>query len=158
MARIVLGLGTSHSPQLSTPAELWPFHQERDKRNPGLLDTDGTHVSYEALLAKADPSLAREVTPEKWQARYEACQKGIAKLADTLAQVSPDVVVMLGDDQEELFSEDNMPAVLVYWGETLLNVPRHYSDSVNPALRAAAATSPGVPWPTRKYRFGQIVT
>jgi hypothetical protein len=118
MARIILGLGTSHSPQLSTPPELWPLHGERDKRNPQLLDTTGSHVSYEELLAKAEPSLAKEVTPEKWQARHEACQRGITKLAETLAQVSPDVVVMLGDDQEELFSEDNMPAMLVYWGET----------------------------------------
>jgi 3-O-methylgallate 3,4-dioxygenase len=138
MARIILGLGTSHSPQLSTPPELWPLHGERDKRNPQLLDTTGSHVSYEELLAKAEPSLAKEVTPEKWQARHEACQRGITKLAETLAQVSPDVVVMLGDDQEELFSEDNMPAMLVYWGETILNVPRRYSESSNAALRASA--------------------
>ena len=65
MARIVLGLATSHSPQLSTPPELWPLHGERDKHNPGLLDTGGTHVSYDELLAKANPSLAREITPEK---------------------------------------------------------------------------------------------
>jgi hypothetical protein len=78
MARIVLGLATSHSPQLSTPAELWPLHGERDKHNPHLIDTDGFHVSYDELLAKADPALAKEVTAEKWQARHEACQGGIA--------------------------------------------------------------------------------
>jgi hypothetical protein len=138
MARIVLGLGTSHSPQLSTPPELWPLHGERDKRNPQLLDTDGRHVSYEELLAKADPSLAKEVAPEKWQARYEACQKGIATLGETLTRVSPDIVVIIGDDQEELFSEDNMPALLVYWGETIRNTPHHYAASASPALRAAA--------------------
>ena len=27
MARIVLGLATSHSPQLSTPPDLWPPHE-----------------------------------------------------------------------------------------------------------------------------------
>ena len=52
MACIVLGLGTSHSPQLSTPPDLWPLHGERDKRNRGLLDTHGTPVSFEELLAK----------------------------------------------------------------------------------------------------------
>ena len=59
MARIVLGLATSHSPQLSTPPELWPLHGERDKRNPELLDTAGNHVSYDELLAQA-PLLWRE--------------------------------------------------------------------------------------------------
>lgn len=34
MGRIVLGMGTSHSPQLSTPPELWAGHGERDSRNP----------------------------------------------------------------------------------------------------------------------------
>jgi 3-O-methylgallate 3,4-dioxygenase len=137
MARIVLGLGTSHSPQLSTPPDLWPLHGERDKRNRGLLDTQGTPVSYEELLAKATPAMAREISAETWQARYEACQKGIATLADTLARVSPDIVIILGDDQEELFSDENMPAVLVYWGEEILNRP-HYANAASPALQAAA--------------------
>jgi 3-O-methylgallate 3,4-dioxygenase len=137
MARIVLGLGTSHSPQLSTPPEFWPMHGERDKRNPGLLTTDGTPITYEALLDTAPPSMAKELTPETWQARYEACQKGIAQLGETLARVSPDIVVIVGDDQEELFSDENMPAVLVYWGEELLNLPL-YADTPSPALRAAA--------------------
>jgi hypothetical protein len=138
MARIVLGLGTSHSPQLSTPPELWPLHGERDRRNPHLLDTSGAHVSYEELLARADPALAREITPEKWQARYEACQKGLARLAEALARVAPDVAVIVGDDQEELFQTDNMPALLIYWGETIFNTPRRYIEAVSPALRAAA--------------------
>jgi hypothetical protein len=137
MARIVLGLGSSHSPQLSTPPDLWPLHGERDQRNRGLIATDGTPVSYEALLAAAPPSMAKEVTPEIWQTRYDACQKGIAKLGDSLSQASPDIVVIFGDDQEELFSEENMPAVLVYWGEEILNRP-HYGASPSPGLRAAA--------------------
>jgi 3-O-methylgallate 3,4-dioxygenase len=137
MARIVLGLATSHSPQLSTPPDLWPLHGERDKRNPELLDTDGRHVSYDELLAKASPSLAGEVTTAKWQARYDACQQGIATLAKVLEQVSPDILVIFGDDQEELFSDENMPAMLVYWGEELLNRP-HYANAASPGLRAAA--------------------
>ena len=54
----------------------------------------------------------KELPPKKSQARNEACQRGIAKLSETLTQVSPDIVVMLGDDQEDLFHEDSMPAVL----------------------------------------------
>lgn len=137
MARIVLGLGTSHSPQLSTPPDLWPLHGERDQRNRGLIATDGTPVSYEDLLASAPATMAKEVTPETWQTRYDACQKGIARLGDALAQAAPDAVVIFGDDQEELFSEENMPAVLVYWGEEILNRP-HYESSPSPGLRAAA--------------------
>jgi 3-O-methylgallate 3,4-dioxygenase len=113
------------------------LHGERDKRNPGLLDTAGTPVSYDELLAKASPALQQEVTPEKWRLRYEACQKGIATLAQTLEQSAPDIVVIFGDDQEELFSEENMPAMLIYWGEELLNRPQ-YANAASPGLRAAA--------------------
>src|SRR5262245_10708981 len=137
MAHIVLGLATSHSPQLSTPPDLWPLHGERDKRNPELLDTDGRHVSYDELLAKASPSLAGEVTTDKWQARYDACQQGIAHLAKTLDQVSPDILVIFGDDQEELFSDENMPAMLIYWWDDTLYRP-HYAKAASPGLRPAA--------------------
>ena len=36
MAKIVLGLGTSHSPMLSTPVEIWDLHADRDQKNQAL--------------------------------------------------------------------------------------------------------------------------
>jgi hypothetical protein len=51
MAKIVLGIRTSHSPQLSVPGDLWDIYAKRDKRNPGLYRIpDGKHVSYEELM------------------------------------------------------------------------------------------------------------
>ena len=47
MAQIVLGLGTSHSPQLSTPPEIWPQHEERDQHNPDLRAADGRVYTYD---------------------------------------------------------------------------------------------------------------
>ena len=83
MARIVLGLATSHSPQLSLPSEHWLRRGEEDRNNQGLYRvTDGKHVTYEELLAEADPGIAKELTPEVCQQRYEANQKGIAQLAE----------------------------------------------------------------------------
>jgi hypothetical protein len=138
MAQIVLGLGTSHSPQLSTPPELWPLHAERDQRNPDLRDTDGRVYPYETFLARAGSAVQKELTPETWERRYEACQRGIARLGEIVDAVSPDVLVIVGDDQKELFHDDNMPALLVYWGDTIRNVPRYASSSPSPALQAAA--------------------
>jgi hypothetical protein len=134
MAQIVLGLGTSHSPQLSTPPELWRNHGERDKRNPDLRKPDGRVYPYEEVLASASPSLQKELTPDAWQVRYDACQKGIAQVGATLADVAPDVLVMIGDDQKELFQDDNMPAMLVYWGDTFHNVPRYGRGQMCPRL------------------------
>lgn len=137
MAQVVLGLGTSHSPQLSIPPDLWQQYAERDKRNPDLRRPDGCVYSYAELEATADTGIRKELAPATWQRRYEACQQGIAKLAEVLAEVDPDIVVIIGDDQKELFHEDNMPALLVYWGETIRNVPR-YGQNVSPVQRAAA--------------------
>ena len=37
MAELVLGLASSHSPQLSTPANGWAGRGERDKGNPRAI-------------------------------------------------------------------------------------------------------------------------
>lgn len=139
MADIVLGLGSSHSPQLSTPPDLWLTYGEGDKRHQELWAADGKPYTFEELLATADRSvIEKELTADKFQTRYNACQQGIAALGTTLEESAPDIVVMIGDDQLELFNEGNMPAVLVYWGETIRSVPLPVPDSA-PAHRKANA-------------------
>ena len=90
MARIVLGLGTSHSPQLSLPAEHWLQRGEEDQRNQSLYTVpDGKHVTYEELLAEVDPRVAQEIKPEVFQKRYAANQQGIAKVVAALERSAP---------------------------------------------------------------------
>jgi len=97
MVYIVLWIGPSHSPQFSTPPDLWRDYGERDKRNPDLRRPDGRVYTYEEVLASAPPSIQQELTPDTWQARYEGCQEGIARVGATLAEVAPDILVMIGD-------------------------------------------------------------
>ena len=124
MAQIVLGLGASHSPMLVTFPDLWHVHVERDKRNPELWASDGKPHSYEELLAGADPAITKELTPEKFQARYNACQTALNRLGGELAKISPDALLIIGDDQHEVFHDNNMPAISVYGGETVQTRPR----------------------------------
>ncbi|MBM3941636.1 MAG: extradiol ring-cleavage dioxygenase [SAR202 cluster bacterium] len=117
MAELVLGLASSHSPQLSTPAEGWAMRGERDKANRELIGTDGITSDYESLLARTDVKrIAREITPEKFQKRHEQNQKAIAKLSDALYRAKLDVLVIVGDDQQEYLRDDNMPAFCIYRG------------------------------------------
>jgi 3-O-methylgallate 3,4-dioxygenase len=134
MAQIVLGLGTSHSPQLSTPPEIWPIHAERDKASSELYRPDGSAVTYEELLTDVPASIQNELTREKWQTRYDVCQNAIAKEAEILKKADPDVVIIVGDDQQEVIKDDNVPAILIYWGKTIAHIP----GSLIPALHAAA--------------------
>lgn len=138
MAKIVLGIATSHSPMLSTPAALFPEHGSRDRMNPELLGPDAKFHAYEDLLKQADPRIAGELTPEKHQARHDRIQRAIDTLEQTVAAAAPDVIVVVGDDQKELFHDDNMPAIAVYTGESMLNVPRHWSESASPVIKASA--------------------
>src|SRR5581483_9827698 len=128
MAEVVLGLATSHSPQMSVPAEHWEVLRVKD-------ETD-TRIDYQGLLGKAKPGLADEITPEKWQARYEACQRGIATLGDLLRRAEPDVVVVMGDDQHEQFLDDNLPVLSIYHGDTI-PVVRERTDRPAPEWKKA---------------------
>ncbi len=114
MANIVLGLGTSHSPQLSIPWTEWSLLREKDETDPRL--------DYQALLKSAKerkPDLERDLTEDKWRERYDACQKAIARLGELLRQAKPDLVVIFGDDQHEQFHDDNMPTFAIYHGKSL---------------------------------------
>src|SRR5437879_5976420 len=89
MAQIVLGLCTSHTPQLSTPAEVWPEHGKNDRRNPWLIDTEGRTLSYQEALERADPRIASELTPEKHQQRHEIVQSAVSRLQQELKDAQP---------------------------------------------------------------------
>ena len=118
MADLVLGLASSHSPQLSTPSEGWRDRGERDKGNQELIGNDGIVSNYEDLLARTDVGrISNEITPEKMEQRHQRNQKGIARLVDSLYAANLDVLVMVGDDQQEYFQDDNMPGFCVYWGD-----------------------------------------
>lgn len=121
MAEIVLGIASSHGPMLGSPAADFLKHAERDIANNAHLDLEGAPLSYTELLDKADPAIAQELLPEIVEERVAGCQDGIERLARTLGEVRPDVVVIIGDDQHEQFLEDNQPAVLIYSGDTIEN-------------------------------------
>ena len=121
MARLVLAIGTSHSPALNTSAEEYAEHEVRDRERWKALDKEGRPCTYDDLLATADPRLRDEIRPDVIARRVDGCNKGMAKLAETLQETPLDALIIVGDDQREQYHDDNMPAVLVYWGETIRN-------------------------------------
>src|SRR5690242_4956467 len=125
MAKIVLGLGTSHAPQLSIPPEGWSKRGNADRRNPKLWYQGQPHNFDELCDLRADSHFANELTADKAKTRFAACQQAIASLAATFDEVRPDLLVMIGDDQNELFQVDEgmVPAFNVHTGETVDNAP-----------------------------------
>ena len=117
MAQIVLGMATSHTPMLNAPPTDWPRFIERDSRRPDLLDTDGRLTTYEAQLRHAPADIMAEIAPERMQARHQAVQGAIARMAEYLGNAQLDALIVVGDDQNELYHRDNLPGTIVYYGE-----------------------------------------
>ena len=125
MAKVVGGFASSHGSTCSLPADLWEHHGEGDKRNVHLITVpEGRKVTYQELLAQADPNIAKFVNIETYERQVENIQKGLDELENRFRQTDMDVVVMFGDDQGEWFFEDLMPTINVYWGEKVHVLPR----------------------------------
>jgi 3-O-methylgallate 3,4-dioxygenase len=123
MARIVLGMATSHTPMLNAPPTDWPRFIERDAKRSNLLDVEGRLTTYEGQLAHAPADIAAHIAPDRMQARHDAVEGAMARLGGYLSDAKLDALIVVGDDQDELYHPGNMPGILVYYGETIPNVP-----------------------------------
>ena len=140
MAKIVLGLGTSHSPQLSVRATRWSLMREKDERDP--------RMDYQGLLKRAKAGIDQDLTQSKMQERDDACLKAIGDLGRMLEDARPDVVVIFGDDQKEQFYDDNMPTFAIYHGKSIPVVRhsgRNTSDWKAEEIKGWAETEPEYP-------------
>ena len=141
MAELVLGIGTSHGSMLSTPPREWDGRAAADRRNKELAFRGGFY-SFDQLhaLRKADYFAARNTLPVR-QAHYDRCQKGLDALGEVIAAAEPDVMLVVGDDQHEWFTEALQPTFGVYCGEQVTNfaptadeIERHTREGRGPSV------------------------
>jgi hypothetical protein len=121
MANIVIGIASSHTPQLSSGADMCPDHALRDQRYP-LLGKDASFHTDEETLAGADPRVAEELKPEVWEGKYQRVQAAIESLAAALKAAGADLALVIGDDQRELFIDDGIPAFACFTGTELFDM------------------------------------
>lgn len=140
MAEIVVGIASSHTPQLSSGVDMWDDHAERDRRNPQLLGKDGEFHTYDELLAGADPSVEKELRPEVWDRKYRRGQEAVAELTQRLAKARPDVAVVIGDDQREIFGDEGTPTFGCFLGDELIDQPpsAEARERIPKGIRAAS--------------------
>ena len=69
MAKIVLGLASSHSPQLSTPSEQWQLHAERDKGNKELWFRGNVYDYDQLAEVRAADHFERQLDEDTWKDR-----------------------------------------------------------------------------------------
>jgi hypothetical protein len=121
MASLVLGVGSSHGPMLSTPPEQWGARVEADRKNPAHHFRGRTHSFEELVALRAAENLVSQSSLTERQARHARCKAAIAQLADAMEAARPDIVLIVGNDQNEIFGESLQPALTVFWGDAVAN-------------------------------------
>lgn len=119
MAEVVLGIGVSHSPLLTLDWSEWQNRAAADMANTALNLSDGRYVTYGELKAERGEPYEPIANADAFKVQAAACQTELERLADELETAAPDVVLIVGDDQGELFPAHRTPAVAVYHGATI---------------------------------------
>src|SRR3954466_9672910 len=95
---LVLGLASSHAPSMFCSADQWPrIHKMLSKEVP------------------QPPEVADE-TPAVLESYVQRIQQSFRTLREQLDAARPDALVIVGDDQTEVFSRVTVPAIAVYLG------------------------------------------
>lgn len=136
MARIVLGIGTSHSPMLTLDGSDWHNRAEADRYNKNLSLADGRLIDYEKLVELRGEPYAADATPARFAEIAARCQQHLDRIEAAIKAAAPDVIVIVGDDQDELYSPGNMPAIAIYFGEEV--VTHNYDDEIPDWMKTMA--------------------
>ena len=124
---VVAAFATSHAYTFQEP-ETWDKRRERSRAN----------VAKKAGRLAPDTKAARAETLEDNRKRYAAIREAHAKIRASLKRCRADAVILIGDDQAENFTADNMPQLLVYTGEDYM------ADDWDRKLAARVANHPEV--------------
>src|SRR6266702_2078122 len=122
MARIVLGMAVPHSGMLGKAPETWLEDGERDRKNNALWFRNRSWTYAELAAARAHEGLQAFLTIEERRTRGERCARALDTLSSVYQEHKPDVAVIIGKDQKEIFI-DTSPSMWIYMGATIDNGP-----------------------------------
>jgi hypothetical protein len=102
---VIAAFATSHAYTFQEP-ETWEQRRVRSR----------TNVARKAGRLAPDTPEAQAETPEESRERYARIREAHRGIRERLARCGADAVILIGDDQAENFTADNMPQLLVYTG------------------------------------------
>jgi 3-O-methylgallate 3,4-dioxygenase len=95
-------------------------------------------LNYAELLELAGPHIPREITEGKFLWKHTKALAALEYLHHVVKKSEIDVLIIVGDDQKELYKDNNMPSILMYRGETIRNVPLKSRPGPEWAKKASA--------------------
>ncbi len=118
---IVAAFGSSHSTMQFAALENWlALFDHVDVKAP-LYEPDGGALSYATLLARAAPRAQRLMSHAAIAERFAATMKAQGALRAAVTAARLDALIIIGDDQRELFQDACRPAIAVYYGDAIRN-------------------------------------
>jgi Catalytic LigB subunit of aromatic ring-opening dioxygenase len=142
MAEFLGAVATSHAPPIFLEPEHWTEHSDlTDRNNPELVSPrTGRVTAYPDLVAEVaadDPELLGRLSDEVFRDNFDRMAAATGRLRAAIGELAPDVVLVISDDQEEIFFDDNMPMFSVYWGKSWTLLPwRSHRTGANPLYEA----------------------
>lgn len=139
MARIVLGIGTSHGVMVSISPEYWQDRVPADRAEKQHPFRGRTYTFDQLAALRSGESLPDQIQPHVLCERHARCQRAIATLAEIYAATGADLAVIVGNDQLEVFTRETIPAFSVFRGPYVEGIPRtpEFLAKLNPAIARA---------------------
>jgi Catalytic LigB subunit of aromatic ring-opening dioxygenase len=132
MARLTKAFGSSHSTMLFSAVENWQALFDHVDCKAPINDFEGTPRAFDELLKATPPDAADKISKDAIAARHKATTEAMDRLNTDIAAAKLDVLIIVGDDQREIFQDACRPAIGIYYGDTIRN--------------AAAPTTPTDDW------------
>ena len=124
---ISMGLALSHAPAMFAPLELWPR----------------IYAAIPETMRAAQPHTAALETPEVRAAHKARIDAALERMRALIADCRPDAIVVVGNDQNELFDLSNNPQLAIYTGAEIWGSSDSFYLPTPPA--ASRFTCPGHP-------------
>jgi hypothetical protein len=131
MAQVVAAFGSSHSTMLVSSVEHWQeMFDHVDCRAP-INDFDGIPKTFEELLKSTPADGAAKIAKGPMAERHNTTTDAMERLDRDIAASGLDVLVIIGDDQREVFQDACRPAIAIYYGATIRNAAAPQEPAAN---------------------------
>lgn len=124
---------------LSIAPEYWPDRVLADRANPKHFYKGKTYTFDEMAELRRDEGLGAQASAQVRSERYARCQDALAQLGQVYLETAPEIAVIVGNDQMEVFTSEHIPALAVFWGEYVEGHPRtqEFLDKLPPGIARA---------------------
>ena len=124
MARLVATFGSSHSIMLVAQLQEWIHNFRLSDPTMPFFGREGEKLTFAQVLEAAPKDVRELITEEAITRRFNETQAAMDRMRQEITAAKLDVLVVVGDDQRELFHDWHMPAMGIYYGDTIRNAAK----------------------------------